>query len=66
MPVNEYNGKIEGSTKVSEVIDYLKKHQGVYGDTSIIFSIEGQRDVSVQFDHYRDALTVDIEEAYED
>lgn len=66
MAVNEYNGKIEGETKVSELVDYLQKHMSVYGDTSLIFMIEGERSVNVQFEHFKDALTIDIEEEYED
>jgi len=66
MPVNQYNGKIEGTTKVSDIINYLKDHQKVYGDTPVLFSIEGERDVIVQFDHFKDALTINLEEEYED
>lgn len=66
MPVNERNGKIEGETKVSEVIEYLKGHQDFYGDTPVIFSIEGERNVSVQFDHFKNALTIDLDEVFED
>lgn len=51
---------------MSEVIDYLEKHRDVYGDTPVIFSIEGERNVSVQFDHFKNAITIDLEEVYED
>ena len=66
MAINKMNGKIEGRVKISEVIEYMKEHQEVYGDTDIIFMIDGERDVLVEFDHYSNALTINIEEVCEE
>lgn len=65
MPVNKFNGRVEGKTTISEIIEYLEEHQELYGDTIIEFMIEGNRNVTVQFDHYSNAITVDLEEFYE-
>lgn len=62
MSINKTNGKLEGETKVSELIEYLNEHLEYYGDTDVIFEVQGERDMTVNFDHYKDAIVISLEE----
>lgn len=60
MGINNRNGRIEGIAKVSDLEEYLKGHKEMYGNTDVVFMCEGDKNVTVQFDHFKNALTIDV------
>lgn len=65
LPINKSNGVLEGQMTVDEFIDYLKGHKSVYGNTLVRFLISGDEEVKVQFDHYKNAITIDVYEDFD-
>lgn len=66
MAINTRDGSLKGRTKVSDLIKYLNDHVDYYGDTDVAFMVDGEKDVTVQFEHYKNAITIDVTENEED
>lgn len=65
--INKKTGNLQGATtKVSDLIEYLQGHQEVYGDTLVHFEIQGERVEEVQFEHFKNAIIIDVREEIED
>lgn len=65
--INKKTGNLRGAeTKVSDLITYLQGHQEVYGDTAVRFEIHGEDAEEVQFEHYKNVITIDVREELED
>ena len=62
MAIDTQNGSLKGKTDVSDLIKYLKDHMDFYGNTDVCFMVDGEKDVTVQFDHFKNALTIDVME----
>lgn len=64
--INQQTGRLRGSTtKVSDLIEYLQGHKKVYGDTLVRFEIHGESVEEVQFEHFNDAIIIDVKEDLE-
>lgn len=65
--IDTNTGRLHGNkTKVSDLIKYLQEHQEMYGDTNVHFEINGDDAVAVRFEHFKNAITVDVYEYSED
>lgn len=59
--INEITGRLEsGETTVSNLIDYLTSHKDAFGDTAVLFTVEGEDVKSIKFDHYINAIRIDV------
>ena len=65
MSINKYNGVLTEEVHISELIGYLKEHMDMYGDNPVSFMLSGDDEAKVQFDHYEDALVIDIYENFD-
>ena len=61
--INQQTGNLRGATtKVSDLIEYLQGHKEFYGDTLVRFEIHGQSAEEVQFEHFSNAIIIDVRE----
>lgn len=65
MAIIKDNGVLEGTITTSELIQHLKSHIDVYGDTEVRFLLSGDENVQVQFEHYKSMLVIDLYEDFD-
>lgn len=58
----ERTGVFTNGITVDELIENLQGYKGMYGNQPIRFDLEGDGDCHVQFDYFRNALTISVYE----
>ena len=58
----ERTGRFQNGTTVDDLIKHLSEYKSIYGNNPIYITLFGGKEVTVQFDYYADALTIDVME----
>lgn len=58
----QQTGVFTNGITVEELIENLQEYNYMYGNQPIHFSLDGEDECHVQFDYFKNALTIDVNE----